>query len=207
MLAEALFRDAKAAFLCNVVLESSMRILVLSLAALLVLAGCGGDDGENSDMGEQADDAPFVSSHVSHGAFDGVHEALTLERRETFAGLLGDTEIAATFDEAGDMFVGRVRNEAPEAICDVQVAVVLDPGMAGETALGVPRIAGLRVGERSTFDLQAGGVSFSEWTVQVDTYTCASAPAGMASGEGSEGGGEGAGEHGGSGGEGGGEHD
>ena len=108
-------------------------------------------------MGGQADDAPFVSGNVSHGAFDGVHEALTLERRETFAGLLGDTEIVATFDETGDTFIGRVRNEASEAVCDVQVAVVLDPGMGSETALEVPQIAGLRVGERGSFELQAGG--------------------------------------------------
>ena len=126
---------------------------------------------------------------------------LTLERRETFAGLLGDTEIAATFDEMRDMFIGRLRNEASEAACDVQVAVVLNPGMGRENALDIPQIAGLRVGERSSFELQADGMSFSHWTVQIDTYTCASAPAGGASSEGSECGNEGAGEHGGSGGE------
>lgn len=181
-----------------------MLILVLSLVALLALAGCGGEDGENGDMGGQAAAAPFLSSNVMHGTFDGVHEALTLERRETFAGLLGDTEIAATFDETAGMFTGRVRNEASVAVCDVHVAVVLDPDMASETALDVPQIAGLSVGGRSSFDLPAGGMSFSHWTVQVDTDTCASAPAGGAPGERPEG--EGAGEHGGSGGEGGGEH-
>ena len=191
------------AWMKNARLAAALPALALALA----IGGCGGGDGENGDMG---DDAPFVSSGVMHGAFDGVHEALTLERRETFAGLLGDTEIAATL--AGDiMFIGRVRNEAPEAVCDVQVAVVLDPGMASETALDYPLIAGLRAGERSRFEIRVDGMSFSHWTVQVETDKCASAPAGGASGEGSEGGGEGSGgEHGaggeGAGGEGSGEH-
>ena len=163
-----------------------MRVLVLSLIALLAFAGCGGEDGENGENG----DVQFVSSGVIRGEFDGADEALTLERDETFAGLMGDTEIAATFDAASESFIGRVRNEASEAVCDVQVAVVLDPGMDSEAPLDIPQIAGLRVGERSSFELQADGMSFSQWTVQVETFTCASAPAGGASGEGSEGGDE-----------------
>lgn len=176
--------------------NARLRMLLLALVLALAIGGCGGGDEESGDMGEPADDAAFVSSNVSRGSFDGVHEALTLERRETFAGLLGDAEIAVTFDETADMFIGRLRNEASEAVCHVQVAVVLDPDMDSETALDVPQIAGLRVGERSSFELQADGMSFSQWTVQVDTYTCASAPAGGAAGEGLEGDGEGTGEHG-----------
>jgi len=50
-----------------------MRILMLSLAALLAPAGCGGGDGENGDVGGQEDDAPFVSSGAIHGE---VYEAV-----------------------------------------------------------------------------------------------------------------------------------
>ena len=170
----------------------------LLLTAVLMLAGCGGEGGENGAAEGPEDDTPFVSSGEIHRAFDGVEEKLTLAYDETFAGLLGDTEIAATFDETGDMFIGRVRNEASAAVCDVSIAVVLDPAMAGETALDLPLIAGLRAGERSNFTVPASAMSFSQWTLQVETFMCSSAPAGGASGEGSEGGGEGsAGEHGG----------
>ena len=186
-------------------------LLALVFAFALAVAGCG-SGGENGDMDEGGDDAPFVSSGTVHGEFDGVAEALTLEYDETFAGLLGDTEIAATFDEASDAFIGRVRNEASEAVCDVGIAVVLDPRTASErvveeTSPGEPlQIDGLRSGGRLGFTLPTPGMSFSQWTVQVETFTCTSAPAGGASGEGSEGG-EGSGEHG-AGGEGseGGEH-
>ena len=187
-------------------------LLALVFAFALAVAGCG-SGGENGDMDKGGDDAPFVSSGTVRGEFDGVAEVLTLEYDETFAGLLGDTEIAATFDEASDAFIGRVRNEASEAVCDVGVALVLDPGTASErvvaeTSPGEPlQIDGLRSGGRQGFTLPAPGMSFSQWTVQVETFTCASAPAGGASGEGSEGG-EGSGEHGagGEGSEGSGEH-
>ena len=178
-----------------------MRILMLGLIALVAVAGCGGEGGENGDMGGNGDDAPFVGSGTVRGEFNGVTEALTLESDETFAGLLGDTEIAATFDEASETFIGRVRNEAPEAVCDVGVAVVLDPRTASErvvqeTSPGEAlQIDGLLSGGRQGFTLPATGMSFSQWTVQVETYACASAPAAGASGEGSEGG-EGSGEHG-----------
>ena len=187
-------------------------LLALVFAFALAVAGCG-SGGENGDMDEGGDDAPFVGSGTVRGEFDGVAEALTLEYDETFAGLLGDTEIAATFDEASEAFIGRLRNEASEAVCDVGVALVLDPGTASErvvaeTSPGEPlQIDGLRSGGRQGFTLPAPGISFSQWTVQVETFTCASAPAGGASGEGSEGG-EGSGEHGagGEGSEGSGEH-
>ena len=177
--------------------RSTWLFLVLFLTLSVIAAGCGGEDGENGDMDGNGDDAPFISSGAIHGEFDGAREALTLEYDETFAGLLGDTELAATFDEATDTFIGRVRNEASEAVCDVRIAVVLDPDMGNETALDIPLVSGLRAGERSNFEFQVDGTSFSEWTVQVETFTCASAPAGGASGEGSEGGGDGSGdEHG-----------
>ena len=68
-----------------------------------------GGGNEGGDTGGNGDDAPFVSSGAVHGAFDSVEEALTLAYDETFAGLLGDTEIAATFDETSETFIGRRR--------------------------------------------------------------------------------------------------
>ena len=200
--------------------RSALAILFLMLA--LVVAGCGEDDGENGDAGGgehgaagegsgegvmagPQDDTPFVSSGVMHGGFDGVHEALTLEYDETFAGLLGDTEIAATFDEDEGMFLARVRNEASEAVCNVGIGLVLDPGTADERVVGGAspgsplQIDGLTVRGRHSFTVPVSAMSFTQWTVEIETFACASAPAGPASGEGSEGGEGSGGEHGGAG--------
>ena len=156
-----------------------------------------------SDSQERS--GPFVSSGVSRGMF----ESPLLEPNETFAGLFTDTEIAITFDEVMETFIGRVRNEAPQAVCDVQVAVGLDDDRTvNTTRSGRPlRISGLIPGGRRNFEFSVPGTTFTDWTVTVETFNCSSAPSGTAgggSGEGSEGGGEGGGEHG-SGGEGGGE--
>ena len=193
--------------------RSAVAIVFLMLA--LGVAGCGGEDGENGDelggehgaggeagMEGPVDDAPFVSSGMTHGMFDGVHEALTLQYGETFAALLGDTEIAATFDDDAEMFRARLRNEASEAVCDVRVAVVLDPSTANERIVGGAspgsplQIDGLTARGRHGFTVPVSAMSFSQWTVEVESYTCASAPAGSAPGEGSEGGDGSGGEHG-----------
>ena len=157
-----------------------------------------------SDSQEQS--GPFVSSGVSRG----MSESPLLEPNETFAGLFTDTEIAITFDEATETFIGRVRNEAPQAVCDVQVAVVLDGDRTvNTTPSGRPlRISGLIAGGRRNFEFPVSGTIFTDWAIMVETFNCSSAPSGTAGGgsvEGSEGGSEGGGEHG-SGGEGGGEH-
>ena len=157
-----------------------------------------------SDSQERS--GPFVSS----GASRGLSESPLLKYNETFAGLFTDTEIAMTYDEVTETFIGRVRNEAPQAVCDVQVDVVLDGDRTvNTTPSGRPlQISGLIPGGRRNFEFPAPGTTFDDWTVMVETFQCSSAPSGTAgsgSGEGSEGGGEGGGEHG-SGGEGGGEH-
>ena len=154
-----------------------------------------------SDSQERS--GPFVSS----GASRGLSESPLLKYNETFAGLFTDTEIAMTYDEVTETFIGRVRNEAPQAVCDVQVDVVLDGDRTvNTTPSGRPlQISGLIPGGRRNFEFPVPGTTFDDWTVMVETFQCSSAPSGTAgsgSGEGSEGGGEGGGEHG-SGGEGG----
>lgn len=173
-----------------------MRIFVLCLVAMLTLAACGGDD-------EGGGQAEFVSSGMLRESFDGRSEGLVLMNDETFAAKLHDTEVAVVYDEAMQAFIGRIRNGAPVAVCDVQVGLEIDDG---ETALQAQLMGlGLSAGQGHDFQVPHAGQAWTDWTLSVETYTCASAPAGMVPGEGSEGGGEGVGEHGGSGGEGGGE--
>ena len=92
-----------------------------------------------SDSQERS--GPFVSNGVSRG----LAQSPLLKYNETFAGLFTDTEIAMTFDEVTETFIGRVRNEASQAVCDVQVDVMLDGGrMVNTPPSGRPlRISGL----------------------------------------------------------------
>ena len=147
---------------------------------------------------------PFISDGRSHGIF----ESLILMQDESYAGLLGDTEIAVRYDPVRRTFIGRVRNEASQAVCDVRPVVELDGWM--RIAGGAPggndyTIDGLRPYDRAEFEFALGeDTVFEDWVVQIETSGCSSAPAGTGGGgEGSEGG-EGAGERGG--GEAGGEH-
>lgn len=82
------------------------------------------------------------------------------------------------------MFIGRLKNEAAEAVCDVKVFVVFD----GIQKIGPVQIDGLSPGGRQDFKLVAGGATFSDWIVEVESFICSSA----GDGEGSEGGGSGA---------------
>ena len=87
--------------------------------------GDGGSEGGNEGGGEGDDtgsSVPFVSSGQSLGVF----ESLILLPDESYAGLLNDTEIATTYDSNNNRFLGRLRNEAATAVCDVRVAVELE---------------------------------------------------------------------------------
>ena len=176
-----------------------------------VLAGCGGSGGGGEGEAEGGEggghdggtgDGGGGGEFVSDGMSLGAYESVPLAGDESFAGILGDTEVAVHLD--GALFVGRLRNEGTQAVCDVRAWVTLD-GLAGEP---VER-AGLSRFGRSEIELPAHA-EFTNWTVAVETSGCSSAP----SGDGGEGGGgsegsEGVGEHGGGGegdGEGGGEH-
>ena len=219
-----------------------MAIVLLSAAALAGCAGEGGSEGPEGPEGSGGDGpegieggsgsapAPFVSSGVSRGTF----QSISLDPDESFAGLLHDTEVAVYYDAVLELFTGRLRNEANEAVCDVSVTVTLDGYRTVNTSYsGRPFVLdGLAQYQRDTFEFPAPGATFGNWTVAAETYGCTSAPGPVAGGgeggeggggEGSEGGGgegsggehggsggggEGSGEHGGSGGggEGGGEH-
>ena len=197
----------------------SKSFLAVCLAVLLTACGGSGGGGEGGDEGgsegggegsghegggegDSGANVPFVSSGQSRGIF----ESLILMPDEAYAGLLNDTEIAISYDPGNGRFVGRLRNEATEAVCDVRASVELDGfQIVNRTPAGnAHALDGLRPYDRADFEFPLSqGTTFSEWVVMIETSTCSSAPAGTGGGgEGSEGGedgGEGPGEHGGGG--------
>lgn len=198
-------------------LRTTLLLFVLTLVG--ACAGEGGSEGPEGSHAEGAEGSegpeggatgtgnPFVSTGMSRGSF----RSISLMRDESFAGLLHDTEVAVYFNPVLESFIGRVRNEASEAVCDVVIAITLDGHLTVNASFsGQPfMLDGLARYQGADFEFPAPGATFSTWTVGVDTATCSSAPGPVSGGgEGSEGsgGGEGSGEHGGSGGESGGEH-
>ena len=189
-----------------------MTLLLLTLAFVGACGGEGGSEGsegphaeggegsEGPESGATGTGNPFVSTGMSRGSF----QSLSLMPDESYAGLLYDTEVAVYFDAVLESFIGRVRNEAPEAVCDVTIVITLDGHRTVNASFsGQPfMLAGLAQLQGTEFEFPAPGASFSSWTVGTETATCSSAPGPVAGGgEGAEGGGgEGSGEHGGSGG-------
>lgn len=204
--------------------------LALTLGALLAACGGGGEGGEGGGEGgaehgggeggggegggeHGGGGEGGAVSFSSNGVSLGVFESAILMPDEAYAGLLNDTEVALSYDSGRGMFVGRVRNEAATAVCDVRVSaeldgyLIVDQTPSGETYA----LDGLLPYDGNDFELSLEAkTDFSEWVVVVETFGCASAPEGTG-GEGGEGGGEGGNEHGGGehggGGEGGGEGD
>ena len=192
------------------------RMTAWSLA-VLVLSACAGEGGGEGPEGsgeegpegiEGGNESPAVS-FVSTGLSRGTYQSISLAPGESFAGLLFDTEVAVYYSGVLESFVGRLRNEAPEAVCEVSVTITLDGFRAVNASFsGRPFVLdGLAQYQRDTFEFPAPGVTFGNWTIATETHTCASAPGPVAGGgEGGEGGGEhggggeGSGEHGGSGG-------
>ena len=167
-----------------------------------VLAGCTVNEGggEGNEEGNEHS-VGFVSSGLSIGVF----RSIVLDEDESFAGLLGDTEIALFYDSKSDIFAGRLRNEAKDPICDIQVTIAADGNVANLNSNGSSlELDGLLSMDRADFEVPFDE-RFDSWEVSINAYTCVSWPSGE-SGEGAEGSesGEGGGEHGGSG-EGGGE--
>lgn len=87
----------------------------------------GGGEGPEGGSSGGGGSVAFVSSGLTLGVF----ESVPLAPNETFAGLLGDTEIAIRFDKVNEKFIGRIRHEGVDPVCDVKVAVMLsDPRFA-----------------------------------------------------------------------------
>ena len=179
----------------------------------------GGEGSEGSS--EAGAQTPRTSIHLtSTGVSRGVQTTLVLAEAESYAGKLNGLEIAITFDPASDSFIGRVKNEAPEGLCNTTISVILDGNRSAHQSVLVPS---LDVGGRADFTLDAGPNGFTTWEAETDTFTCTSVvseageggesgsgesgteTSGEGGSEGSEGTGEGSGEHG-SGGESSGEH-
>lgn len=159
--------------------------------------GGGGEGGGEHGSGGEGGTVSFASNGVSLGIF----ESAILMPDEAYAGLLNETEIALSYDTRQGKFVGRVRNEAATAVCDVRVSAELDGYLiVDQTPSGEPyALDGLRPYDSNDFELSLdAGTDFSEWVAVVETFGCSSAPAGTG-GEGGEGGGEGGNEHGGGG--------
>ena len=177
--------------------------LALMAIACIVLAGCTENEGGGED-GEKGNDQSV--GFVSSGLSIGTSRSIDLDDDESFAGLLGETEIALYYDPNSDIFSGRLRNEAMDPICDIQVTITADGNVANLNPNGSSfQLDGLLSMERADFEVPFDE-RFDSWEVSINAYVCDSWPSGEG-GEGNEGseGGESGGEHGGSG-EGGGEH-
>lgn len=180
----------------NIFRSRWITVLFLTAAmAACTAAGEGGSEGpegtgtegpEGTD-GTGTSAIPFVSTGLSRGTFSSI----SLKIDETFSGLLFDTEIAVVYDPVLESFVGRLRNEAPAAVCDVMVTITLDGFQIVNTSFsGNPyNLAGLAQFGETMFEFPISGVTFTDWTVATDTSTCSSAPPAVAAGgEGAEGG-------------------
>ena len=177
--------------------------LALIVIASIVLAGCTENEGGGED-GEKGDDQSV--GFVSSGLSIGTSRSIVLDDDESFAGLLGETEIALYYDPNSDIFSGRLRNEANQPICDIQVTITADGNVANLNSSGSSfQLDGLLSMDRADLEVPFEK-RFDSWEVSINAYTCDTWPSGQG-GEGSESG-EGSGEHGGGGegGEGGGEH-
>jgi len=159
-------------------------------------AEAGGDGADGAEGGGEA--AATTKHFTSSGISRGVHASQTLAPADGYAGKLNDLEVAISFDAANDTFIGRVKNEANEALCNTTVNVILDGNRDIPQAVLIPS---LDLRGRADFTLDAGAANFNTWVVATDTSTCTTVVSDggeggeVAGGEsGSEGGNEGTGE-------------
>ena len=113
-----------------------------------------------------------------------------MQADDYYADKLNDLEFALSHDSTSGSFLGRVKNEANEGLCDSRIKVILDGNQANSQSLVIPV---LEVRERAAFTLTADSKSFTTWSVETETFTCNNTPVHGASdgGEGGEGGHEG----------------
>ena len=144
----------------------------------------GGDGAEGAEGGsEGGGQASATTTHfTSTGTSRGVHTSQTLAPGDGYAGKLNDLEVAISYDATNDTFVGRVKNEANEPLCNTAVNVVLDANSDIPQSVLIPS---LDLRGRADFTLDAGTASFDTWVVEADTFTCTAVVS-----DGGEGGGE-----------------
>ena len=122
----------------------------------------------------------LTTSGTSRGVFSGPE----VQADDYYADRLNDLEFALSYDSTSGSFLGRVKNEANEGLCDSRIKVILDGNQANSQSLVIPS---LEVRERAAFTLTADSGSFTTWSVETETFTCNNTPVHGAS-EGGEGG-------------------
>ena len=125
----------------------------------------------------------LTTSGIGRGVFSGPE----LHADDYYADKLNDLEFALAYESTSGLFLGRVKNEASEGLCDSRIKVILDGNRANSQSLVIPS---LEVRERAAFTLEADSGSFTTWSVETETFTCNNTPVHGAS-EGGEGGSEG----------------
>ena len=147
----------------------------------------GGHEGGAEGGSASAPATYLTTSGTSRGVFSGPE----VQADDYYADRLNDLEFALSYDSTSGSFLGRVKNEANEGLCDSRIKVILDGNQANSQSLVIPV---LEVRERAVFTLTADSKSFTTWSVETETFTCNNTPVHGAS-DGGEGGEDGEGGH------------
>ena len=145
-------------------------------------------DGAGHEGGAEGGSASAPATYLTtSGTSRGVFSGPEVQADDYYADKLNDLEFALSYDSTSGSFLGRVKNEANEGLCDSRIKVILDGSQANSQSLVIPS---LEVRERATFTLTADSGSFTTWFVETETFTCNSTPVhgGSEGGEGGEGG-------------------
>ncbi len=144
-------------------------------------AGDGAGHEGGAEGGSASAPATYLTtSGISRGVFSGPE----VQAGDYYADKLNDLEFALSYDSTSGSFLGRVKNEANEGLCDSRIKVILDGNQANSQSLVIPS---LEVRERAIFTLTADSGSFTTWSVETETFACKNTPVHGAS-EGGEGG-------------------
>ena len=145
-------------------------------------------DGHDPNSGEHAGEGGSASAPATYlttsGISRGVFSGPEVQADDYYADKLNDLEFALSYDSTSGSFLGRVKNEANEGLCDSRIKVIFDGSQANSQSLVIPS---LEVRERATFTLTADSGFFTAWSVETETFTCNNTPVHGAS-EGGEGG-------------------
>lgn len=158
------------------------NILILSISVTFTLAGCGSDDsghthGEDADhTHEQAETQQAAGETHTHGegeeeeehthpgdsthSHEGEENVTQLEPDETYNAVRRGVRLVLSYNSETDSFTGTVENTTEEALPGVQVIVQLSNG----SELGSTTPVDLDSGEKQSVALDAGGVTFDNWT-------------------------------------------